>query len=266
MVVLPTAATARLAAKAGLRFFGVGPELKGCFAPEAQETLQAYAADAVEPLTLHFLVRALDPLFSNYTEPPDLPENRLPLIDESQLEKKEWEMSGKPKVEAMEAGSALHRGICSEEELMPLPLLVIRLDFSGKKGLSRIRKAVSGTPLNGTVAWKSRRTRWRYFVPCDGDDACLQVEDSLGEVRFQGTSGVSPEGFRSYAGFISEAPVPLSARAAGRFQLKKTDQGRCRVLVKALPNASAERLQGMDDGESRVFVSDIFVHHYIHGR
>lgn len=266
MTIVPTTATDRMAAKAGVRFFGDGAELTGCFAPDGLEPLHAYARDTVEPLSFHFIVRALDPLFFNYTEPPGLPENTVPQVTEAMLGSGPCRISGPLKGQGVTTVQAVARGVCAEMELTPLPLVLIRLDFSGEKGASTLTEAANGTPLQGTLAWSSRRTHWRYFIPCDGDEAHLTVEDTRGEVAFSPTAGRAPEGFRRYAGFISEQPLPLALGAPGRFQLKKTDQGRCRVLVKALPNAPADRLQGMEKGKQLVYVSDIFVHHYIHGR
>lgn len=266
MTIVPTTATGRMAAKAGVRFFGVGAELNGCVAPDGLETLRAYARDTVEPLAFHFLVRARDPFFFNYTEPPGLPENTVPLVTEATLDKGPCRISGPLKGQRVNAAQAVAQGVCAEMDLTPLPLVLIRLDFSGKKGGASLNKAANGAPLHGTLAWSSRKTHWRYFIPCDGDEAHLTIEDTRGEVSFSPTSGRVPEGFRSYAGFISDRPLPLVSGAPGRFQLKKTDQGRCRVLVKALPNAPADQLQGMEKGEGIAFVSDIFVHHYIHGR
>ena len=260
--ILPTEETARRADRAGIRLLDSSDGVAGYCEQEGFEVLGAHARDRVEPLVLVFLVRPLDPRFVNYTQGPELSPGHLSLITEVDLEQGPCDGAGTP----FKLKDALARGMVKEGDLIPPPLLVLRLDFSGEGGLSRIEGAAKGSPLQGDVAWKNRKTHWRYFIPVEEDGEGLMIEDIQGQVGFSHCPGVFLNGFRQYQGFISDGPLPLAHGASGRFQLKQRDQGRCRILIRALPNASADRLQGMTKGEDRIFVSDIFVHHYIHRR
>ena len=262
LAVVPGAATHRMASRAGIRFRDEPGGLRAWCEPDAPETLRAYARDRVEPLVLYFIVQARDPAFSNYTQPSTLSDGSLPLVTEGDLEGGPCPVSGPWPRSLEDAGPTPLTPV----DLPPTSRLVIRLDFSGDSGMARLDGILEGQPWVGEVAWESRKTLWRYFIPCEAHGEELSIGDTQGEVSFSAVPGVAASGFRDHVGFISSQPLSLAHRSPGRFALMKTEQGRRRTLIKALPNASAQRLQGMEQDENYVFVSDIFIHHYIYGR
>lgn len=265
---LPTRRSRFIAGKAGVRFFFRGSGVQACFDGSDLLKLKAYANDPVEPLILSFLVVAERPDFHNYTALPAVPEGQLPVGSNRPGGEASPLLSGKPFGTESARGlrSLMAAGVCTGEELRMSPVALALLDYSGESGCGLLEEALNGQPQAYALHFESRKTFWRYFIPCHGDPTELAIEDACGDVAFHFSGMTTTESRQPYARFVSDRPVVLHGSATGCYQLKSKASGRCRTLLKALPNAPSDPLHCMDTDSGRAFVSDIFVHHYVHGR
>jgi len=265
---VPTRRSRFIAEKAGLHFFPRASGLRVCFDPTDFPKLNAYAEDRVEPLVLTFLVMADRDDFLNYTELPEVPKGRFLMgtnrnggFDSSFCARKS------PAEHALvDASTLMAEGSCTAGELASSPVVLVRLDYSLQRGRDFLQEALDDAPRQYTLCFKNRKTFWRYFIPCDVNPEHLVIDDRDGSVSFGLAGGLKAPGHLYYARFVSDRPLGLQWKGAGRFQLKCTGGGRTRTLVKALPNAPSDPLHCMDLDSGKVFVSDIFVNHYVYGR
>lgn len=265
---VPTSRCRFMAEKAGLRFSFQESRGRACFDRSDLDKLKAYADDTVDPLILSFLVMAESPNFYNYTELATVPDDQLLMVTNRHKKNEPYLFVGKPlgKESLCHARSVIAEGVCTGDELMPPPVALVLLDYSKKRGCGFLEEAFRGVPQSYSLHFESRSIFLRYFIACDGDPETLLIEDSRDDLRFDFKGMMEGGGHRPYARFVSERPLALLCNEKGRFQLKCRESGRYRTILKALPNAPSDPLHSMEIDGRRVFVSDIFVHHYVHGR
>ena len=256
---VPTLGTQKLMGRCGVTSREEGGCLGVWYDPLAHDKVKAYAEDSVEPLIFSFLVVATEAIFLNYTVLPEVPPDHL------------WveKIKGTPAVVdagVVEVSDLTQAGLCCGEDLVPPPVALVVMDYSKDWGLSMLEAASAGDFQRHTLHFEGRKTYWRYHIPCNGSPDLLAIEDRSGVVQFACDGLVSRKGFQTYARFVSDRPLALEKRGEGRFLLKGNEPGRPRTLLKVLPNAPPDPLHSMAVESRRVFVSDIFVHHYVHGR
>jgi len=265
---VPTCRSRFIAEKAGVRFFFRGNCGRVCFYSSDFQKLNAYADDPLDPLIFSFLVMAERPDFYNYTELPDIPAGHLLVGTNRQGQNDLSIHSGKPlgPSSLVDASLLMAEGVLTGDELASCPVALLYLDYSGKNGRDLLQGALEGIPQAYAIYLGSRKTYWRYFIACDDDPEHLMVEDVDGRVSF-GAAGVMKIGTRQqYARFVSDRPLALQWKGKASFQLKRKRDGRYKTLLKVLPNAPSDYLHSMEINGRRVFVSDIFVNHYVYGR
>jgi len=265
---VPTRRSRYIADKAGLRFFSRENGLRVCFDPTDLPKLNAYTEDTVDPLVLMILVLAGRDDFWNYTAVPEIPKGRLLLgsYREEGLDPSLCIQNPPAQDSLVHADALMADGTCTGEELASSPVALIGLDCRAQQGRDFLQGALEGAPQVCRLCFENRKTFWRYFIPCDGNPEHLRIDDRGGSVSFGLSGGLKAQGHPYYARFVSDRPLGLQWKGAGRFQLTCTGGGRARTLVKALPNAPSDPLHCMDLDSGKVFVSDIFVNHYVYGR
>jgi len=109
------------------------------------------------------------------------------------------------------------------------------------------------------LAFRTRRTHWKYVVLGAPNGATPAIRDVDGRIEFE-PSGVAqvPDG-RQAVTLRSTEPIALRERATQRFQLRAQSSAGERVLVKRLAVASPRNL-GRDTVDGReVAVSEIYI-------
>ncbi|MFM9972355.1 MAG: hypothetical protein ACKVQK_28575 [Burkholderiales bacterium] len=135
----------------------------------------------------------------------------------------------------------------------PLAVFSVRLN-SGE--------ITSATARRYYVAFKARRTRWKYYVlgPVELEPT-LSIRDVDGAIEFEPT-GTSPElltGNRRAVALLSSTTIALQERSTRRFQLRANTPRGERLLVKRLAVASPHQLGKETINGQEVAVSEIYV-------
>ena len=260
---VPTTPTVRSLSRWGIRLDGQASRLQLSFDPEQVAVLHAFARDPVEPLVFTFAMRMTDPVFLHVTRWPG--RAGFPLWFEAAHFNPEVVPEAGHRLAASEIRAS---GSLSAADAMRPFLAVIALALSPERGKKLVDRAMADRPEGFRIRLAVGESHWRYHIPVarGKEDPFLAIVDPEGEIPFFPAGIRRVDRVRDQAVFLSGLPIPFSQDAPPRFQLQCGPPDRCRTLVKALPNAPPDGLATIDIDGRNVPVSDIHVHHYVHGR
>ena len=132
------------------------------------ESLQRYAADAVEPLRFEFKVFSRDPFFGNYTHSPTSSEDVIPYFENGGLEA---DASGKFRLHAeacvsetdfVALNSPVLADILSKRDRLIRPMFIITIGVL-KKGSRFFDEQLRVASKRYYIKFNARETFWKYY-------------------------------------------------------------------------------------------------------
>jgi hypothetical protein len=266
--LVPTAESARRLERTGCLLRPTDRGLIVLFDASAADALRMHAGDVDEPLRFHFLARATDPAFANYTDATIGASPSLLMLDSRRAALDEG--SGRWRLHAAAAaGAADLRGLDSPEAIEALSVHERRAPphFAVSVGIeaAEVAQAARGQGRRYVCRLEARATVWKYVLFGDLAEATKDQDEvlvvDLGQA-FQFAAAVGerlPDG-QSVLTVRSAAPIALQERSERRFQLRRRGSGTDKVLIKRLPVASPRQLSRETLGGIPTLVSEIYVH------
>jgi hypothetical protein len=228
------------------------------------ESLQLYAADPDEPLSLGFKVFSRDPFFENYTEPPAHQEDSILYFGNRGVE---IDTTGKFRLHDGEyvsetdfekLNSPLLEGTLSKKDRLLRPMFIVQIGVS-EEDVSLFDDQSKATAKNYYIKFKARQTFWKYYLLGDIARQDSYIADLNKETEFDFAGRESLSDNRVALTFRSQTPIPLQEKSDCRFQLRERNSGGGKVLINRLPVASANQIsKEVIEGEE-AFVSEVFV-------
>ena len=228
------------------------------------ESLQLYAADPDEPLSLGFKVFSRDPFFENYTGPPAHQEDSILYFDNRGVE---IDTTGKfrlhdeeyvSKTDFEKLNSPLLEDTLSKKDRLLRPMFIVQIGVS-EKDVSLFDDQSKATAKNYYIKFKARQTFWKYYLLGDMAREDSYIADLNKETEFDFAGRESLSDNRVALTFRSKTHIPLQEKSECRFQLRERNSGGGKVLINRLPVASANQIsREVVEGEE-AFVSEVFV-------
>jgi hypothetical protein len=228
------------------------------------ESLQLYAGDPEEPLSLGFKVFSTDPFFESYTEPTVHKEDTILYFDNRGVD---IDSDGKYRLHDEEYVSEadfqrLHSPSIekhlSKRDILVRPAFIVNINTCDKEGgLFDDQSGV--TSKSYYLRFQTRQTYWKYYLLGDLATEGSIIVDLGNETEFESIGEESLADRTEAWTFRSKTTLPLRERPEYRFQLKETNSRSGKVLIKRLPVASASQIsREVVDGEE-AFVSEMFI-------
>ncbi|GJL74684.1 hypothetical protein [Nitrosomonas sp.] len=259
---VPAQATVHLFNKSGLLLKVNENRLSVFFEDDKLDILQMHAED---DLVFTFKVFSKDSNFSLYTLPDIQPQHTILYFDNQQLTK---DTAGR---------FLLHDGpFVSEADYVDLNVDLISGDLESRDYHVRpcfiikivIQKDAQLLSLNQQnarfrqfhIAFASNKTFWKYYLMGDLSGRKLYIADMNNEMEFEELGNAMLPGNRTARMLQSTNAIQMHEKPLQRFQLKEYLDSRDKVLIKRLPNASIDQINGeMVKGKMKN-ISEIYIH------
>lgn len=228
--------------------------------------LRALTRLAHEPFLIHWLVRASDALFANYTASATHTPRPLLVLDPTRHALAR--AAGLPPLPADHLDTEADLARLGSPWLCPLLSRHERLlppDFTLSVVVTAADIAAAAQHARQLVCClQARATVWKYCLIgnwADAQDAeQVQVVDLAQAWQFDAAVDERLANGQVALAVRSKASIPLQQRSDRRFQLRQRSGGTDKVLIKRLPVASARQLSRDAPGGLSTLVSEIYVH------
>ncbi len=261
----PTAASARRIERTGCLVRRTDRGLVLLFDASTGVALHQHASDADEPLCFHFLARAADASFANYTDGSIGSPHGLLMLDSRHAVLDEasgrWRLhagasagaADVKRLDCPEATEALSRHERHAPPHFVVSILITEAD---------VAQAMQQQAKRYFCRLQARATVWKYYLFGDLAEAegGVQVVDLGQACGFDAAVGERLPDGQSVLAVRSSAPIALQERSPQRFQLRRQGTGADKVLIKRLPVASPSQINRETLGGVPTLVSEIYVH------
>lgn len=267
LIFSPTEKTQNVMINAGLICRKTTDGIRIVYDKDSLETLELFAKDQQEPLSLDFKVYSQDPDFKSYTEPYTTATDSVLYFDN-----RATSGSGKQNLSILKHVSSkdlkktdtgeLKDILGPKDRLLP-PEFVLRIFASNNKGLL-LKQWLAPEPTIYAIGFDSRQRYWKYYllgklVNKKTSNSGFRVVDPDKQVEFEVT-GEERLSDRSVAyTFRSKQQIPFNEYYPFRFQLKQKDQGDEVVVINRLPVASVKQIGTDTVAEQATVVAEIYI-------
>ena len=228
------------------------------------EALQQYALDADEALYFEFKAYSTSPEFKDYSEPfpgrrgevlyfsndkPRLNDgSRLGLHEQDYVSEKDF----------VSVGSVQTKDVLNQKDRLIAPVFVVKISASAKQG-DLFDQQLKPIARDYQIRFKTRETRWKYFLLGDIAQQGIYIVDSKAGIDFEPSETTVLADQRTAMTIRSKQSIPLSETYDFNFQLRQIVSGKEKVLIKRLPVARINQTGKEVVAEQGMVVSEIYI-------
>lgn len=225
------------------------------------DILRLHAEDG---LTLTFKVSSKDPRFILYTTPAARRDDAVLFFSNQEVARDE------------NGAQMLHKGqYASEQAFIPLdskqlddvleckdyvarPDFIVQIRISAQEG-GLCSENIDKEARKFYIRFAVNQTFWKYFILGELSERNLYIADLDNEIQFANVGETTLPGSRKGIMLQSSVPIEMQEMQTKRFQLREQGSMGDKVLIKRMPNASLDFMNGEMIGGKMENVSEIYI-------
>jgi hypothetical protein len=258
---VPTDATNALLHKTGFILKSSESSIAVFYEDDKMDILRLHAEDR---LALTFKVFPKDPYFLRYTIPTIQKDDRVLFFSNQQVA---WDAVGKQMLHKdhyvseqafVAMGCEQLDNVFDRKDYLVKPSFIVQVLITAEDtGLCS--ENLDAALRNYYIRFSTNQAFWKYYILGDLSKRQLYIADLDNEIQFENVGNITLPGSREAIMLQSSVAIHMQEQHNHRFQLRESGSMGDKVLIKRMPNASINHMNGEMVAGRMENISEIYV-------